>query len=508
MRFSRVLLPSVLVLIPILASAAPQTRERTTVEVVQVPVSITTDGSSVRGLTRDDFTLRVNGKAQPIDYFDVVDFAAVSNEQLRDPRQRRLYVLAFDLPNTSPFAMYRAKRAAEEYLANAQPSDYFAVALIDRYADVNFLVPFTRDRDALRRAVATFHAASPKDPLRLTVTPAERAVFTFDNTAEIEQLRRMGANEAADQMIEANRNRLADEFDALGNLAQRMAPLEGYKHVVVLSGGFGQATSIASPRAPTNLRGNVEPQFAAYSNPIRFDSTTPFAQQRMQKKFAASGVFLDAIDVAGLRPYDAPYDDSLHFLVADTGGQVVEHRNDLTAAMKRLTDSQQVVYLLGFRAPQTGRKENAISVHVAGRPRGSNVAYRESYSSTPDKPSSNDGLRLADIIINDVPQNGITMTTSIATAPKRATVNVALPGRELAALAGDDAKIKGEALLYVFAGQKAVAFAHKDLDVRDAANVEIAQSFDLPPGTYAMKVLVRLDNDTLAFDRKDFTIGE
>jgi VWFA-related protein len=508
MRFSRVLLPSVLALIPIIVSAAPQSRERTTVEVVQVPVSVTTDGSSVRGLTREDFTLRVNGKAQPIDYFDVIDFAAVSGQQLRDPRQRRLYVLAFDLPNTSQFAMFRARRAAEQYLANAQPSDYFAVALVDRYGDIDFLVPFTRDRDALQRAVTTFHAASPKDPLRLTVTPAERAVFTFDNSAEIEQLRQMGANVAAEQMIEVGRNRLSDELDALGNLAQRMAPLEGIKHVVVLSSGFGQLTSIASPRDPRNLRGSAGPQFAAYRETIGFDSQTPFAQQRMQKKFAAAGVFLDAIDVAGLRAYDAPYDNSLHFLVADTGGQVVEHRNDLAGAMKRLTDSQQVVYLLSFHAPQTGRKENAISVRVTGKPRGSNVAYREAYSSTPDKPSSNDGLRLADIITNDVPQNGITMTTSVATAPKRATVNIALPGRELAALAGDDAKIKGEALLYVFAGQKAVAFAQKAIDVHDATNVELAQSFDLPPGTYAMKVLVRLDNDTLAFARKDFTIGE
>ena len=508
MRFSRVLLPSVLALIPIIVSAAPQTRERTTVEVVQVPVSVAKDGSSVRGLTRDDFTLRVNGKAQPIDYFDVVDFAAVSNEQLRDPRQRRLYVLAFDLPNTSPFHMYRAKRAAEEYLANAQPSDYFAVALINRYGDINFLVPFTRDRDALRRAVATFHAASPNDPLRLTVTPAERAVFTFDNTAEIAQLRKMGADEAADQMIQANRHRLADEFLALGDLAQRMAPLEGFKHVVVLSGGFGQTTSIASLRAPGSLRNMAEPQFAADRKPIQFDSETPFAQQQMQKKFAASGVFLDAVDVAGLRPYDAPYDDSLHFLVADTGGQVVEHRNDLVGAMKHLTDSQQVVYLLSFRAPQTGRKQNSISVHVAGTPRGSNVAYRESYSSTTEKPASNDGLRLADIIINDVPQNGITMTTAVATASHRAAVHVALPGRELAALAGDDARIKGEALVYIFAGQKAVAFAHKNLDVRGAANVELSHTFDLPPGTYAMKVLVRLGDDTLAFARKDFTIGD
>ena len=61
--------------------------------------------------------------------------------------------------------------------------------------------------------------------------------------------------------------------------------------------------------------------------------------------------------------------------------------------------------------------------------------------------------------------------------------------------------------MYVFAGQKAVAFARQDIAVHDAANVDIAQSFDLPPGTYAMKVLVRLD-DTLAFARKDFTIGE
>ena len=48
----------------------------------------------------------------------------------------------------------------------------------------------------------------------------------------------------------------------------------------------------------------------------------------------------------------------------------------------------------------------------------------------------------------------------------------------------------------------------QEINVHDAANVELAQSFDLPPGTYAMKVLVRLDNDTLAFARKDFTIGE
>jgi hypothetical protein len=208
----------------------------------------------------------------------------------------------------------------------------------------------------------------------------------------------------------------------------------------------------------------------------------------------------------------------LHFVVADTGGQLVDHRNDLTAAMQRLTDSQQVVYVLGFHAPDTGRKQNDIAVNVSGAPRRSLVSYRESYSSIAEKPSTRDALRLADIVTNDIPQNGITMRTAVNSAPKRATVNIALPGQELLALAGDDVIVKGQALIYVFAGQASVSFERKDFDVDvtrarsnglDGGNIAITQSFDLAPGTYAMKVLVRIDgHDTLAFARNDFTVKE
>ena len=81
--------------------------------------------------------------------------------------------------------------------------------------------------------------------------------------------------------------------------------------------------------------------------------------------------------------------------------------------------------------------------------------------------------------------------------------------------------VKGDALLYVFAGQTSVAFEKKYINVDvnqartsglDGSNVEMSQSFDLPPGGYSLKVLVRLvhadGHDTLAFARKDFTVGE
>ncbi|HXH39281.1 MAG TPA: VWA domain-containing protein [Thermoanaerobaculia bacterium] len=523
MRFSRLLLPAALFLAVPLAYAAPQQRETTTVEVVQVPVYVTTAGASVRGLTRDDFTLRVNGRPQKIDYFDVVDFASLSPDQARDPRQRRLYVLTFDVVNSSPNSALRAKRAAEKYLAGAQPSDYFAVALINRYNGIELVVPFTRDQALLRLAVAGFSAGSSTDPLRLTVTPADRAVLINTDSAEIAELRRIGSGVAVELAVEAARSRAEDQLDALGQLAERMAPLEGYKHIVLLSNGFDSSVFFGGSRpATSNLRIGSLAELTALRRQQQtlpgFDARLPSSQRRMQRRFAAAGVFLDAIDLNGVRPFDMPSNDSLHFVVADTGGQVVEHRNDLSAAMQRLTDSQQIVYVLGFHAPDSGRKQNEIAVNVAGAPHGSTVAYREAYTSLAGKPSTHDGLRLADIITNDIPQNGITMTTSVATAPKQATVNVTLPGRELLALAGDGAKVKGDALIYVFDGQTAVSFARKGIDIDvsrarvsglDAANVDITQPFDLPPGKYAMKVLVRIEgHDALAFAREDFTVGE
>jgi VWFA-related protein len=524
MRFTRLLLPAALFLTALpFAYAAPQQRETTTVEVVQVPVYVTTAGASVRGLTRDDFTLRVNGRPQKIDYFDVVDFASLSPDQARDPRQRRLYVLTFDVVNSSPNSALRAKRAAEKYLAGAQPSDYFAVALINRYNGIELLVPFTRDQALLRLAVAGFSAGSSTDPLRLTVTPADRAVLINTDSAEIAELRRIGSGVAVELAVEAARSRAEDQLDALGQLAERMAPLKGYKHIVLLSNGFDRSVIFGgSQPATSNLRiGSLSELTALRTRQQQqmlpgLDTRLPSSQRRMQRKFAAAGVFLDAIDLSGVRPFDMPPNDSLHLVVADTGGQVVEHRNDLSAAMQRLTDSQQIVYVLGFHAPDTGRKQNEIAVNVAGTPHGSTVTYREGYTSLAGKPSTHDGLRLADIITNDIPQNGITMTTSVATAPKHATVNVTLPGRELLALAGDGAKVKGDALIYVFAGQTSVSFARKgiDVDVTRArssglgdGNVDITQPFDLPPGKYAMKVLVRIEgHDSLAFAREDFTV--
>src|SRR5207247_9235762 len=66
----------VVVLLLLLPAALAPVRESVTVEVLEVPVYITTtDGKPIRGLAKDAFELFVDGKRQTIDYFEAVDFA-------------------------------------------------------------------------------------------------------------------------------------------------------------------------------------------------------------------------------------------------------------------------------------------------------------------------------------------------------------------------------------------------------------------------------------------------
>src|SRR5262249_52761478 len=124
-------------------AAFAQVRENVTVQVVEVPVHVTgSDGVPVTGLTRDNFRLYVDGKPQAIDYFDALDFAKLEPEQVKDPRQRRLYTLVFDITST-PNELQRAQRAALKLIDDAAENHTFAVASVG-FGPLKMVVPFTR----------------------------------------------------------------------------------------------------------------------------------------------------------------------------------------------------------------------------------------------------------------------------------------------------------------------------------------------------------------------------
>src|SRR5688500_6511988 len=156
--------------------------ENITINAVEVPVHVTRiTGAPVEGLTRDDFELFVNGKPHPIDYFDVVDetVAAASpatTEAPRDLRRRKLSLLLFDPMHSTAFAIQNAKEKAQAFIDSAPAGDTFGVA-VARYNRIEFIVPFTSDRVAVKHAVATLRASQSGDALNLATLDRERMAW-------------------------------------------------------------------------------------------------------------------------------------------------------------------------------------------------------------------------------------------------------------------------------------------------------------------------------------------
>src|SRR5258708_27730521 len=159
-------------------------RDVITVEVVQVPVYVSVDGHAVTGFTKSDFELYVNGKPQAVDYFDTIDFAGMPASVTSDPRQRRLYLLTFDLLFSTPNALVRARAAAEKYPHPALPGDVFPVATYTSNHRLTFVIPFTPDRELVHGALRSLSGTGAGDPLALTFSASAVDAQAVDQDLE------------------------------------------------------------------------------------------------------------------------------------------------------------------------------------------------------------------------------------------------------------------------------------------------------------------------------------
>lgn len=474
-------------------SIGAQHREEVTVEVVEVPVYV-----PVRDLTRDAFQLFVNGKPHPIDYFDVVDLAEPESETApepeeaapRDIRRRRLFLLIFDLVFSRPAQLARGRKAALELITNAPADDAFAVATHSNTKGVQFLVPFTTDREAVGLALANLRPSTADDPMRLRITDSERQAISgfmeggnLDGGSRdrgeglIEDPFTGGGDVMTELRKEPLRRMIQHQIEDFGGMAKRLAQLDGQKHIVVFSEGF-------NPYLVHDLQKD-RPAMPPQSDPSLLERI-----ENMYRDFQSADTFLHAIDIGGLRhTFDPLVNDALHMLSSGTGGEFVRNRNDLAAALDDLQHAHSYGYILGFRPRAPKRGYNRIEVKVKGLPRGTPARYRRGFSGTPPALSSIDGLRLADIVTNDIPQHGV------ATSLRRTEDGVILsvPASAWNGLKPND---RPEVLLYVFDGDVVV----------DSRNIRLnrgAEHFNIPLDLrkgQVVKVLVRA-GEALGFSR-------
>jgi VWFA-related protein len=508
-------------LLTLTTSLTAQVRETMTVEVIEVPVYVTGgDGKPLKGLSRDAFELRINGKPQPVEYFDAVDLAsvpgappsatgnaaAVAEAPPLPARQRRLYLLVFDLVFGTKDRILRAQHAAETMIDQPDSAnDLFAVATFSPTQGLRFATAFIRDRAVLRHAIYSLRPAEKSDPLGVAMSATLHN--QWQQTAAVDLVQSLGLDgEAADMVagglgnqdaaLEPRRRLVTNQFADLAAAAKRLTELEGQKHVVIFSSGWDWRLMIMPGQGY-----NEYPDMHASIG-------------EMAKAFRAAGVFLHGVDISGVRLERNALIDSqegMRRATRPTGGDVLSNTNDFAKALTQLSTSESAAYILGFQ--RRTRDGGDISVKVNGLPRGAHVTFRPGFgAAAPAAKKDVDSLLLADILLNDVPQSGVSLRSGVTAIEGGAEVAVSVARAEVVPqlLDGNPAI---DLLLYVFDEHGATAaFKSKRVQFDAAARIAsgyitIREPFSLPPGKYVAKVLLRVaGTNSLGFTRKDFTV--
>jgi len=518
-------------------SALAQSASTINVHVVELPVSVVdSSGNPVRGLTAANFALYDEKKKQPITSFDSIDFAAdapASAIAPMNPAARRSFVLLFDLGFTSPRSMSRAHDAARRFVnESVGPRDLVAVATVDPDRGYRFITAFTTDRELVTSAIAnpvTFHGTDPLQIANQTViweaprgyeSPGQAQVI--ENTglgAVADQAKRDVADLTNAQFELAARQRIEREIDSMSNLARSLRMVPGRKQVILLSEGFDarylQGFDARGSKEQTKMQTQL-----VYGNQEKIDtdkmygnSTALTRVERMADNFRAADVVLHAIDVQGVRVQNNLDEGAIInsngglFLVSrPTGGEVFANSNDLHADFERLLRQQEVVYVLGFHtsdyAPGTFHN---VSVRLVNGPPGSRVIQPAGYYERGRVNSVERALTNAQIIVNDLPQTDLRVNV-LATAfppaagkPAQVPVIIDINGADLMRETGT---IIGGADVFIYAFDTAGVVRDR---LYDRVTIEVAKvgekvraagiryygTLMLPPGSYAVKALVR-----------------
>jgi VWFA-related protein len=536
MRFLAVIAASLVAL-----SAFPQGASTINVHVVEMPVTVLDgSGNPVRGLTSSNFVLYDDKKKQPITSFDAIDFAAdapagVSASAIApmNPAARRSFVLLFDLGFTSPRAMSRAQDAARRFVSeNIGPRDLVAVCTVHPDRGFRFITAFTTDRQLVASAIADPVVFRGSDPLQLanqTViwsgpqgyqSSGAAPVFERGGLAgEADQHMRDLASSTTAQNELAVRQRIEREIDSMNSLARSLRMVPGRKQVVLLSEGFDarllQGFDARSSKEQTKMQTQL-----VFGNQEKIDTDKMYGSssamsriQRMAESFRASDVVLHAVDVQGVRVQNnldegsiINSNASLFLLARPTGGEVFQNSNDLHADFERLLRQQEVVYVLGFHAPDSapGTFHN-VSIRLVNAPAGARATYAAGYYERGRDTPVERALTNAQIIVNDLPQNDLRVNV-LATPfppsggkPAQVPVIIDINGSDLMRETG---AVIGGADVFIYAFDSAGIARDR---LYDRVTIEVAKVGDkvrasgiryygtlmLPPGSYAVKALVR-----------------
>jgi VWFA-related protein len=387
-----------------------QVTESIDVRIVNVDVTVTSKGAPVRGLTRDDFEILEDGRAQKITNFYSVEEPARAKVATAptvapsaeapatetDPRFRRKVLVLVDNRHTTRHQRDIALRELEAMINDRFHGEYeWSIGLIGR--GVTLILPLSSDKNAIHEALEIIRRSGTRQEGATTFASAggagERPIgdkptgwSVFDNNYA-EKLNKTAALDMSAQVIAA-KSAVPAYLDAVRGFAST----SGRKIVLLMTGDPGFNDQIFAPSFPSGREGTTAsltgPQGAART--AEELKTLDDLRKSIVREANSSDVSFYIWNVEGLVPLgDAgiasqPMTDTsaVFWLANQTGGRLVTG-NDAAAAVHEFDTASSSFYSLGYAPthPDDG-KYHSISVRLKQKGNYS-LEYRTGYSGTP-----------------------------------------------------------------------------------------------------------------------------
>jgi VWFA-related protein len=475
-------------------------------------------GELVRGLKQSDFTIFENGKPQQIATFDFesVERSAPLNEATisgvaanaagngskavviarpEDLRNHRLIVMFFDLTSMQPEDLDRSVQAAQEFLrARMQPADL--VALISLGDTLKVDQDFTADKNALINEVAVYNGTEGQG----------FAQGATANTNQVEDTTGYTPDESEYNDLNTDR-----ELFALRAVAKSLEKITEKKSLLYFSGGISRdgIENQASLRAAINAA--VRANLAIYSVDTRgLQAISPLGDASTGS-LRGSGAYSGG---ALLNNMNANFvtQEVMGTLSTDTGGKAFFDSNDFAPAFAQVQRDTSAYYAIGFHSSNPARDGRYRKLTIKINRPGVKLEYRPGYYAPADFKHAGKEDRereLEEQLASDLPATDMAVYLDalyFRLDENRFYVPVSLivPGSQIPFVKGGD---KDKATLDIIGtvideARRPIGHAREtvklNLDPSLQArqkNIQYTTSFNLPPGKYNLKFVVR-ENQT------------
>jgi VWFA-related protein len=473
-------------------------------------------GELVKGLKQSDFKIYENGKEQQITTFDFqsvdmatpLDEATVSGlaagptgnkdvvvatpEQLRN---HRLIVMFFDLTSMQPEDLDRSVEAAQDFLrSKMQAADL--VALVSLGDTLNVDQDFTADKNALINEVGAYNGTEGQG----------FAQGASANSNQVEDTTAYTPDEGEYNDLNTDR-----ELFALRAVAQSLTKINEKKSLLYFSGGISRdgIENQASLRAAINAA--VRSDLSIYSVDVRgLQAVGPLGDASTGSLRGSSGY--NGAALANNMNQNFATQEVMATLSSDTGGKAFFDSNDFAPAFAQVQNDTSAYYAVGFHSSNPARdgKYRKLTVKI-DRP-GIKLDYRPGYYAPADFKHSGKQDReqeLEDELASDLPATDIAvymdaMYFRLDNNRFYMPVSLVVPGSQIPFVKGGD---KDKATLDIIGA--VLDEAKRPVGrVRDTVklnldpslqarqkNIQYTTSFNLPPGKYEIKFVVR-ENQT------------